>query len=117
MKSLNYIITVALLSAIHFANAQSEPKKTETTEFKVEGVCNQCKERIEKSLDTKGIRFAEWDKQTKMVKVIYSPKKITIDEIHQILANKGHNTDKIQASEEDYKKLPACCKYKSNTTH
>ena len=116
MKNLNVIIAILFVATIFSVNAQ-EVKKSDTQTFKVEGVCGQCKSRIETAMDTKGVRFAEWNKETKMLKVVYSPAKISLEEIHQKLADVGHSTEKVQATNEKYNELPDCCKYKTKSTH
>ena len=116
MKNLKIVIAILFFTSFISVKAQKE-KKVETAEFKVEGVCGQCKSRIETAIDTKGVRFAEWNKETKMLKVVFSPAKISLEEIHQKLADIGHSTEKNQATDENYNKLPDCCKYKTKSTH
>lgn len=93
------------------ANAQSN--KTET--FKVYGNCNMCKNRIEKSLSAAGIRQANWNIQTKEMKVTYDSSKINIDQIQQRITAVGHDTEKHKAADSIYEKLPGCCRYDRNS--
>jgi len=39
-------------------------------------------------------------------------KKTNINDIHQFIADLGHDTDKIKASDLAYNSLDACCKYR-----
>ena len=105
------IITVLLtvLSTITFAQ-NSELKKQEIN-FGVAGRCNDCKDRIEKALDIKGIKFAEWNKEEQLCKVVYNPQKISENDIHNAIAKIGHDTDKVKATDEDYENLQDCCHY------
>jgi periplasmic mercuric ion binding protein len=48
--------------------------------------------------------------------VTYNSKKITLEQIHQKVANVGHDTDLVKASDEAYKKIAACCKYREGAT-
>ena len=82
-----------------------------TAEFKVEGVCGMCKDRIENGALIKGVKKAEWDKETEMITVIYNPDKVELIDIHKAIAELGHNTDKVKAEETAYNKLPTCCQY------
>lgn len=111
MKKILLIIFLVGIQAIGF----SQNKKVIT--FKVEGVCGMCKERIEYALDVKGVIYSKWDKQTKMIEVAYKTKKITEEEIHQLLADAGHSTDKVKANRDAYNNLDACCKYEELETH
>lgn len=86
--------------------------KNITTEIKVEGQCGDCKERIETALDVKGISFAEWDVETKMLSIRYNDRKITEDEIHTIISELGYSTDKKEAKMDAQKNLPMCCQPK-----
>jgi copper chaperone CopZ len=88
-----------------------------TLKFEVSGICEMCKERIEKALDTKGIRFANWDVETGELEVVYKPNKISEEEIHQRIADVGHDTEKVTASDEAYDSVHHCCKYREDTKH
>lgn len=97
-------------------SAQSEAK-TKSIEFKVTGNCGMCKKTIEASLKGKpGISSAEWNKDTKMMKVVFNPSKISEDQIHQKIADVGYDTDKKKASDKVYSSLPGCCQY-NRTLH
>ncbi len=76
-----------------------------------------CEERIENALDVKGIKAAEWNKTTKACEVSYRSDKITEEQIHALLNEAGHDTDKSKASEEQYGTVHACCKYREDTNH
>ncbi|MEZ4824725.1 MAG: hypothetical protein R3C61_00310 [Bacteroidia bacterium] len=83
-----------------------------TTEFKVEGVCGMCKNRIENAALVKGVKMAEWDQKSHLLKVVFDARKISEQEIHDYVTQSGHDTEKVKASDENYKKLPACCAYR-----
>ncbi len=71
-----------------------------------------CEERIEKALDVPGIIMAEWDVETKKAKVAYKTKALSEKQIHQLVANVGHDTSEIKATDEAYANLHGCCKYR-----
>jgi copper chaperone CopZ len=73
--------------------------------------CEMCKERIEKALnETPGIKMANLDVETKVVKVVFKSNKISADQIRQAIANTGYDADTVGANEKAYGALPTCCK-------
>ena len=88
--------------------------QTSEVTFWVNGICGMCEKRIESALiNSSGVKFADWDNQTSQVKVAYNSKKITEQKLHEILAGAGHDTQKVRAKDEDYAKVPGCCKYRT----
>jgi hypothetical protein len=85
--------------------------------LKVSGVCGMCKSRIETTLDVKGVKYANWDRNTDTLLVVYKPSKISLDRIHTLLAEAGHDTDKAKASDEAYRKVDECCRYRELDKH
>jgi copper chaperone CopZ len=86
--------------------------------FWVDGVCGMCEKRIESALiNSSGVKFADWDLETLQVKVAYNSKKITEQKLHEILSGAGHDTQKVRAKDEDYAKVPGCCKYRTLEKH
>ncbi len=97
------------------SNASSSNVNTKTETFGVNGNCGMCKTTIEGALKKqKGIASCNWDQSTKKLTVIYDEKIIKLEQIHQMVANAGYDTDKIKASDQAYNKLPGCCKYERN---
>jgi len=86
---------------------------TDTITFWVDGICGMCKDRIENAaLSTVGVRFADWEISARQLSIVQSPEPLNLDELHQNIANVGHDTKKITASEEAYESLHNCCKYR-----
>ena len=108
MKNI-LIIALALFSIQGIA--QKKTSKLDSTSFIVSGVCEMCEERIESTLNVVGVNSAEWNKETQLVQVKFNPKKIAIEDLHRLLANAGHRTDKLVADKKAYDSLPNCCKY------
>jgi hypothetical protein len=111
MKTNILTLTFLVLTLSLFAQSKS---KVVTANIKVYGNCGMCKERIETALDHKGIKQATWDTQSKNLEVIYVSTKITEQQIHDIIATAGHDTDKAKAKDEVYAKLPFCCLYRDH---
>jgi predicted transcriptional regulator len=108
-RNITFILIFIFLSLV--AVAQSS---TVTAKIKVYGNCTMCKSRIETVLDHKGIKKATWDTKTKELVVVYNREKISENEIHQLVASAGHDTDKVKAKEEVYANLPFCCLYRDH---
>jgi copper chaperone CopZ len=106
-------ISILLLTFLFPTREISANEDVKTAEFKVEGVCDMCKERIENGALIKGVKKAEWDKETGLITVIYNSKKVTLMDIHKAIAEVGHSTAKVKAEKTIYDKLPACCQYDS----
>ena len=112
MKKL--LLIILILSGIQISAHTGITK----TSIKVFGNCTSCKERIEEALDVPGIKSAEWNIDTKELKLVYNSDKISIDQIHQIIAKAGHDTEKVKAPDSIYSKLPECCLFRENpNTH
>jgi copper chaperone CopZ len=100
-----------ILMALALSTASLAQKKAEI-EFQVSGMCGMCETRIEKALDVPGVIMAEWDVETKKAAVVYKTKVLSEEQIHQLIANVGHDTSKIKATDEVYANLHGCCKYR-----
>ena len=107
MKNLKNTLLFFFLTNFLLINAQ-----TKKTSFLVNGVCEMCEKRIENALDIKGIKFADWSKETKMCTVKFNPDIISEKEIHKIIAKLGHDTKMCKATNKDYNNLHQCCHYK-----
>lgn len=101
-------ITPFLIESLYYL----KKNKTYTTvEFKVWGNCGKCKARIQNTLKVKGIKKAKWNIDTKMLTAIFNSKIISLEQIHEMLASVGHDTEKLYSTKKEYSNLPECCKY------
>ncbi|MDX2250379.1 MAG: heavy-metal-associated domain-containing protein [Bacteroidia bacterium] len=114
MKSLIivFLVTLGSLFFLQPLYAQVAAKGITTVEFNVDGVCGMCKSRIENAALIKGVKMAEWNQKSHILKVVYDANKISEKEVHEAVSQSGHDTEKIKASDETYKKLPACCAFR-----
>lgn len=88
--------------------------KAVTAHYKVSGVCEKCKARIESAAyGVKGVRFAEWSTDTHDMTVKYDSSKTTEEVILNRIAKAGHDNQLFKAEDDDYNKLPECCHYRS----
>lgn len=109
MKKLALIITL-LVTTITFAQ-----NKNARATIEVDGVCLMCKERIEKaSIKAKGVKSAIWDVKTHELKLIYDENKTNLKTIQQSIADVGHDTKEIKATDEAYNSVHPCCLYRDD---
>lgn len=107
------IIILSIIFSTNFAFAQDKSKDITTEEYVVSGNCGECKERIERAAYVKGVKLAEWDKDSKKLKVVYKTSKTSAEKILQSVANAGYDSEKFTAKEDDYNSLPKCCYYRT----
>ena len=114
---MKYLIILSLFfSSICFSQDNNE--KSQKVSFTVKGVCQMCKDRIEKgTIKIKGIKYVTWDIMSNNVSLIYNSKKISLDEIHKGISLLGHSTNKYTAPSEIYNNLPNCCMYETLEKH
>ncbi|MFL5773206.1 MAG: TonB-dependent receptor domain-containing protein, partial [Flavisolibacter sp.] len=113
MKFLLPAVFMLLFLAGTFAgNAQSN---SETISFRVNGVCVQCQQRIQKSLRIKGVKTSSWDVNTKMLTVTFNPDLVSPNRLHETVAAVGHDTEIKKAEDKTYNALPECCHYRGMT--
>ncbi len=111
------IISIIVLVTIIFTTTLAQDSKIIDTTFKVYGNCDQCKTRIEKAVKIDEVKYAKWNKSTKMLKIMFE-NSITSDSLQKRIASVGHDTEKYKASSETYSKLPNCCLYRDKSkTH
>jgi copper chaperone CopZ len=106
-----FLISMLAIAGLSFSFKPGDTQGLVTEKFKVYGNCSMCKARIEKALKVNGVRYAVWDQDTKILTVKYNPKVITLDQLHQKVADVGHDTGKVKAKDEVYNNLHACCQY------
>lgn len=107
MKKL--VLTMLALLFIVAAEA-----KTVKTSFNVNGKCEMCETRIEKTAKgVAGVVAANWNQKTKMLTLIYDDKKTSPLKVQQALVKVGHDAGKLKASDKTYNSLPTCCKYRN----
>ena len=112
MKKLIVFLMVAFVGIT--AEAQEKVKKNKNAKYDIEvnGNCEMCKKRIEKAAySVKGVKSAQWHQDHQDVHIILDENRTTIEEVHQAIAQAGHDTDKVKADDEAYEKLHYCCMY------
>jgi copper chaperone CopZ len=76
-----------------------------------QAACVECKDKIEKFMKyEEGIAKVVVDIRKKITTITYLPDRTNIENIKTAIANLGFDADDITAEEEQYKRLPICCK-------
>jgi hypothetical protein len=104
------------IAASSFTSAQEST--IQEAQLKVFGNCGMCKTRIEKAVAIKDVKYAKWNKSTKMLRIAFRTPGMTLDSLEQRIAAAGHDTEKFKAPDEVYADLPSCCLYRNGeNTH
>ncbi|MEZ5047912.1 MAG: heavy-metal-associated domain-containing protein [Chitinophagaceae bacterium] len=115
MKNTITCLLILIFSIISKQSLHAQSSAIITDTVTIKGNCGQCKERIEEAAYIKGVKEAIWDKKTKILTVTYKSNKTTLEAICKAIENVGHDSRFGQASDAEYKKLPACCAYRTGT--
>lgn len=87
-------------------------KHTETITIKVYGNCEMCKKRIETALlKNSNVKQAIWNVDTKIATITFDPHALNADAVQKLIADAGHDTEKLKANNKTYNALPECCQY------
>jgi mercuric ion binding protein len=106
---MKIIIIASMCLSLFCFGAFSQTIKTDT--IKVWGNCETCKRTIENALDVKGVKRANWNKDTKKLVISYDTVKVSMDKIQHLIAAAGYDTEKVKGDDKAYNNLPNCCKY------
>lgn len=113
MKKL--ILAVLIFFAGFSVQAQEKTvKKSKNKEviIKVSGNCEMCEKRIEKAaFSVKGVKSAEWHVDCQDIHVYIDENKCSKEDVAKAIANVGHDTNLVKASDEVYEKMHNCCQY------
>jgi len=114
--TIRMLLFALVVAAFSFTSAQEFT--TQEAQLKVFGNCGMCKTRIEKAVAIKEVKYAKWNKSTKMLRIAFRTPGMTVDSLEQRIAAVGHDTEQYKASDEVYASLPSCCLYRnSENTH
>lgn len=101
------------LFIVMFVSLWNPGSAQHTVEFPVGGACGMCKTRIENTAESvKGVKDAYFDLSSKTLELTYKDKDFDVLKVHSVLAEAGHDTDQVRATDEDYSKLEDCCQYR-----
>jgi copper chaperone CopZ len=107
-------ILFGLLLLVVTFSAQGQDKKNKNAKYSIEvnGNCGLCKKRIEKAaFSVSGVKSAVWDVDSHLLSLILNEDKTSLLDVKKAVANVGHDTDEVKATEEIYDNLHTCCQY------
>lgn len=109
--------TITILCLLMVATTAMAQNKNKKVNFEVNGKCEMCKMRIEKAaLGVTGVKFADWSIATHELSLIVDERKTNSMEIKMAIAEVGHDSKELKATEEAYGSVHACCKYREDNT-
>ncbi|MDR1601648.1 MAG: efflux RND transporter periplasmic adaptor subunit [Tannerella sp.] len=92
---------------------ENTPDGATGASFTVQGLCEMCRDRIEKAAKSvTGVSFASWNQETNVLTLKYNPEKTSPGAIGRTIAEAGHDNGTFHAPDSVYEALPACCKYR-----
>ncbi len=104
---------IIIVLAVFFTTLTFAQDKNARASFEVDGVCNMCKERIEKAaIRTKGVKSAQWNLETHELNLIFDARKTDVDNIKKSVLAVGHDTKDMKATDEAYNSVHPCCMYR-----
>ena len=110
------IILVLLVFLAGFT-VQAQEKKNINAKYvtEVNGNCEDCQKRIQKAAySVPGVKSASWNIETHQLSLIINEEKTSALAVKKAIANVGHDTDEVKATNEVYEKLHHCCLYERN---
>lgn len=103
--------TIILMIALFSFGMAFNQKKTETVEIKTSAKCGMCKDLLEETLNyTSGVKYAELDLETKVLKIKFRKDKLNKEKLIKIINETGYDADSSPANKKAYADLPNCCK-------
>ncbi len=117
MKIKYLLLTFYFFFANGYANAQSGKALADTTiSFKVYGLCEMCKARIETAAKGRGVTSADWNVENKILTLSIIPSQVSKEKIQNRIVAVGHDVENKKAKEIIYNELPTCCHYRDSIT-
>lgn len=108
----NIVFGMMLLVVAFSTQAQEKKNKNAKYTIEVNGNCDLCKKRIEKAaFSVVGVKSAVWNIETHQLALILNEEKGSLLDVKKAIANVGHDTDEVKATNEAYDKLHMCCQY------
>ncbi|MEX0811505.1 MAG: heavy-metal-associated domain-containing protein [Chitinophagales bacterium] len=111
-------ILFVFLFVFSFSAFADNANGKKTIEIHVDGICEMCEKRIEDAVyKLKGIQYADWQIESKMLTVTYKSNKVSQEEIEKAIIAVGHDTENFTSPDSAYNKIHNCCKYREMDSH
>lgn len=81
----------------------------------VRGNCGMCKATIEEAVQQEPTASGIWDKNSKVLTVIFDEEQTSLSKIMRKVAKAGYDNQMFTAEDEAYEQLPGCCLYDRET--
>lgn len=92
--------------------AQDKKNKNAKYDIEVNGNCGMCKKRIETAaFSVKGVKSALWNSEDGVLHLLINEEKCALADVEKAIANVGHDTKNVKATQQDYDSLHGCCQY------
>lgn len=115
MKGIFFFSFMLLIAAPAFSQ---KPASKAEIKISTSAQCGSCKERIEKAMAyEKGVKKSDLDLQTKVLTVVFDPRKTNPEKIRLAVSKTGYDADDVAADPLAYKALPGCCKKPDDPDH
>lgn len=113
MKNVMTIVFFILFA--NGVNAQKKESKWKTIQIQTSVTCTDAcgdfEDIVEDGLNyVKGVKYAEINRETKIVEVKYNSTKVSPDDLRKAISEVGYDADGVKANPEAVKKLPVCCR-------
>ena len=108
-----YSVIFAMLLIMCSNSLTAGTRDVVSEHYSVNGVCGQCKERIESAAYIRGVKYANWNIDTHLITLKYDTTKASFRQILQHIAKAGHDSEYYLAEDKDYDRVAPCCKYRS----
>src|SRR5690606_1440977 len=116
MQTIRIILVMALSLVMIPSQSQSGADEfSNNISFKVFGECIHCQQRIEAAAKRGGATSANWNMQSKMLKVSYDGSDKTLESIKSNIVSVGHDLEDRKADDKVYASLPECCHYRKES--
>jgi len=105
----NHVLILGCFLTLLFNGAQAQ-SATATLHIETSAICEMCKNRLETELGyLRGIKSVNLNLDTKVLTLVYKPKKQSPEFIRQKISGLGYRADTVAADPKAFEALPACC--------
>ena len=113
---MRYISSILIVLLLFVQQGQAQLNKPVVAVIQTpQAWCVECKEKIEKFMKyEEGVAKVVVDIRKQTTTITFLKDRTNIENLKTALANLGFDADDISANEEQYKRLPQCCKRTSD---
>lgn len=106
---MKYAILISVfLMIISFMSCKNNQVKTEVH---VWGNCDIAKFKIDSAAKLKGVSYASWNKESRLLSLTFDSTEVSLDNILKSVAMAGFDNERYMADDYAYQQLPDSCQY------